>query len=101
MVERRKLKWNRKNTLKSVVPNEPGIYKMYDNNGDLLYVGHSKVLRHRVQSYRQKDCFGKHEHNEKKDLRPKIASYSYKTMPRHKAMELERKLKKRAKMNKL
>jgi excinuclease ABC subunit C len=93
----KKLKWNRENTLKGLVPNRPGLYKFYDKNGNLIYVGHAKALRHRVQSYRQKDCFI--EHNEKKPLRPKIASYSYKVMPKKKAMAVERKIKKKTKYN--
>jgi len=95
----KKLKWNRENTLKHAVPNKPGYYKFYDKNGTFLYIGHAKKLRHRVQSYRQKDCFI--EHNEKQTLRPKIASYSFKIMPKKKAMRLERRYKKKSKMNQL
>jgi len=93
----KKYKWNRENTMKGVVPNKPGYYKFYDKNGNFLYIGHASRLRHRVQSYRQKDCFI--SHNEKKPLRPKIHSYSYKVMPKKKAMALERRYKKKANMN--
>ncbi len=33
------------------IPKQPGIYKMLDANGNIIYVGKSKCLRNRVQSY--------------------------------------------------
>ena len=97
MANGKKLKWKRKNTLKKAVPNKPGWYKFYGRKGGLLYVGHAKRLRHRVQSYRQDDCFK--EHPTKRVLRKKIHSYSYKTMPESKARRLEKRYKKDAKFN--
>lgn len=87
----KKLKFKRSNLLKGVIPNKPGVYKFYDKNGKLLYVGVAKRLRHRVQSYHQKDEFN--EHPTKKDLRPKIHTYEYKKVPLTKARKIEHKLK--------
>lgn len=93
------LKWTRKNTLKPVVPNTSGIYTFYDKDRRLLYVGHSKRLRHRIQSYRQDDPA--YEHPTKVPLRPKIAYYAYEAMPVHSARKLEKQIKKKTPYNKL
>ena len=37
-------------TIKNL-PNEPGVYQFYDENGKLLYVGKAKSLKNRVKSY--------------------------------------------------
>ena len=37
--------------ISSTIPLQPGIYKYYDGNGELLYVGKAKSLRKRVSSY--------------------------------------------------
>lgn len=97
MKRKEKLKFTRDNLLKGKVPNRPGLYRFYDKNGKLLYVGHAKKLRHRVQSYWQQDDF--REHPTKKPLRRKIDKYSYTRMPKERAKEVEKKMKKRAKYN--
>ena len=45
-----------KQTITSI-PEKPGIYKMYDKNNNLLYIGKSKSLKSRVRSY----FYGKHK----------------------------------------
>lgn len=93
----RRLVWKRENTLKGKVPNHPGIYRFYNKQGRLIYVGHAGKLRHRVQSYGQADCAN--EHPTKTVLRKRIHSYSYTVMPEKKARELEKKAKKNSKFN--
>lgn len=91
------LQWNRTNTLKRTVPNVAGIYKFYDSNRRLLYVGHAKHLRHRIQSYREVDDL--QEHPTKAILRPKISFYQYVPMPLKKAEAKEKVVKKYTKYN--
>ena len=38
-------------TISSGIPKQPGIYKYFDNAGELIYVGKAKNLRKRVSSY--------------------------------------------------
>ena len=40
--------------VRSGLPDEPGVYRMQRSNGDTLYVGKAKSLKHRVESYFQK-----------------------------------------------
>lgn len=93
------LRFTRANTLKKMVPNNPGIYTLYDKEKHLLYVGHAHNLRHRVQSYREKDDL--RVHPTKASLRPKIAYYAYESMPIQQAMSVEKDIKKRARYNHL
>jgi len=83
--------------LKGIVPNSPGIYILFDGWNKPLYVGHSNVLRHRLQSYYQDDCFK--EHKTKKSLRKLIKMFAYKTMPLRKAMAVEREIKHKLRYN--
>jgi len=91
------LKWTRENTLKPVLPNKSGIYKLYDHNRRLLYVGHAENLRHRVQSYREVD--DPKVHPTKTVLRNKISYYQFTPLPLNKAKEVEKKVKQHAKYN--
>ena len=94
---KRYLAWKDKNTKKGMIPNKPGIYRFYDKNHKMIYVGHAARLRHRVQSYNQDDCYK--EHPTKKPLRPDIRYIYYNTMPVKKAQRIERKAKRNGKFN--
>lgn len=96
---KRTLRFIYNNVMKGKIPNRPGMYKFFDNKGGLLYVGHSKKLRHRIQSYYQKDVFS--EHPTKKTLRNKIHTFTYETMPRLAAQAKEKRLKQKTRYNKL
>jgi excinuclease ABC subunit C len=41
-----------RNVLKTL-PSRPGVYRMHDSRGDVLYVGKAKTLKNRVNSYTQ------------------------------------------------
>ncbi len=43
-----------RNVLKTL-PTKPGVYRMHDGRGDVLYVGKAKALRNRVTNYTQVD----------------------------------------------
>ena len=37
----------------ATLPQSPGVYKMFDKNGKIIYVGKSKALKNRVSQYFQ------------------------------------------------
>lgn len=51
------------------IPQKPGVYQYYDNNGKILYVGKAKNLKKRVSSYFQKE----HDSGKTRVLVKKIA----------------------------
>lgn len=93
------LRFTRDNTLKKVLPAESGLYTFYDKGRHLLYVGHAHNLRHRVQSYREKDDFNTHP--TKAPLRGRIAYYAYEAMPINRARHLEKEIKQKTRYNHL
>lgn len=73
--------------------NRPGVYKFYNRNKDVIYVGtagHGKPeygVKHRLQSYQEKDCF--REHPTKKQLRKGIHFYEVDHMPKRELKKSE------------
>jgi excinuclease UvrABC nuclease subunit len=90
-------RFDRPNTLKGNVPESPGVYTLYDKNRRLLYVGHAHHLRHRIQSYREKDDFDVHP--TKAVLRGKVTYFAYEAMPINRAQRVEKQIKKRTMYN--
>ncbi len=76
------------------VENRPGNYYFYGRAGNLLYVGWSSILKHRLQSYYQKDSFKAHP--TKRALRPRIAFFSVVYRPLDQAKKVEMRMKSRA-----
>ena len=74
------------------IKNKPGIYRIYSCDNKLQYVGTSKILKHRLQSYYQKDDFSVNK--TKKALRKKACKFSYHYMPITKARIAEKRIKK-------
>lgn len=77
--------------------NRPGIYRYYDKNKKLIYIGRSHVIRHRVQSYYQKDDFN--EHPTKEALRKEIAYFNVEYKSPEEARNHEHKVKNGLKHN--
>jgi len=94
---------NEKNTFE--IPRVSGVYRLYDKNNKKLYVGVAKKgdsgnLRHRIQSYREKDDFGKKDgHPEKRQLRKRVAKFDFAKMGIDKAREFESKEKHKTPFN--
>ena len=88
---------NEKNA--STIPRVSGVYRIFDEKNKGLYMGVSKKgetgnLRHRIQSYYQKDNFnGKAGHPEKKELRKKAKKFDFAKMSIKEAREFEKKNK--------
>jgi len=76
----------------ATVPNTPINYKFFNGYGVPIYMGATKVGRHRLQSYYQEDCFKAHP--TKKSLREEIKYFAWKPADNKKAaLKLDRKHK--------
>ena len=74
-----------------------GIYYFYNKQRKKIYIGRSRILRHRLFSYLNKDDYT--EHPTKKALRNEIFYFSFKYMPISEAREKEMSEKKALKHN--
>jgi len=78
------------------IPRVSGVYRLYGKNGKKLYIGVAKKgeagnLRHRIQSYNEKDNFkGEAGHPEKKQLRKKVEKFDFAKMPIKDARKFEK-----------
>ena len=88
---------NKKNI--ALVKNITGWYKIYNKNGKLEYVGISEQLRHRLQSYYQKDDFS--VNRTKKALRPHAQYYTVKYTTLAQAKKIEKSIKGKTPHNKV
>lgn len=72
----------------SKLKNNSGIYYLFDCNKKKVYVGSSKVLKHRLQSYYQKDDFSVNK--TKKILRDNLCYFESNNMDIGKARKIEK-----------
>ena len=87
----KKKDFNRTNIKK--VPTTSGVYLFFSKTGKPIYVGVSKKakyanLRHRLESYNEKDSFSAHP--TKKQLRKNIKKFSYEVVPISEARRIEK-----------
>ena len=94
---------NEENTFE--IPRVSGVYRLYDKKNKRLYIGVAKKgdvgnLRHRIQSYRQKDNYDhKNGHPEKKALRDRVTKFDFAKMSIKEAREFESKAKHKTPFN--
>jgi excinuclease UvrABC nuclease subunit len=81
------------------VENTPGIYRIYSSrrSREPVYVGSSKVMKHRLQSYYQKDDYS--VNRTKRPLRPHANFVTYDHTTIAKARKIEKSEKKKTKYN--
>ncbi|MFH0978629.1 MAG: GIY-YIG nuclease family protein [Candidatus Woesearchaeota archaeon] len=79
------------------IPNRSGVYSLYDRHKRRVYVGRSRVLRHRLQSYVQKDNL--RVHRTKGKLRRTAKYFSYRKMGPKRARTYERRAKRGVRFN--
>lgn len=86
----------RENT--STLKNKSGVYRIYsDDSSKAVYVGSSKQLKHRLQSYHEKDDYN--VNRTKRALRPHADKFTYDYVPIKRAREIEKREKKNTRFN--
>lgn len=90
-------KINKENTSK--LKNNSGLYYLFDCSGKKVYVGTSKILKHRLQSYHEKDDYS--VNRTKKNLRKDLCFFDSKYMNIDKARKIEKQKKKNLEHNHL
>lgn len=86
----------------SQVPDATGVYIFIDKKDTPIYIGRTinkdySGLKHRLQSYYEKDDFDVHP--TKAELRPHIVKFTYRKTTEQGAREMEMKLKEHMKYN--
>lgn len=83
-----------------LLKNNAGIYEMFDKHGNRIYVGVAHRIKHRVESYREKDDFMPVEgHPTKEELRPLIKQFRVKYIPIEEARKHEEIIKQQLPFN--
>jgi excinuclease UvrABC nuclease subunit len=82
-------KLNKDNT--SELKNNPGLYYLHNCEGKKVYVGTSKIIKHRLQSYHEKDDFS--VNRTKKKLRENLCFFDVQYMNIKKARNIEKQKK--------
>tara|TARA_B110001454_G_scaffold209673_1_gene223397 strand:+ start:147 stop:425 length:279 start_codon:yes stop_codon:yes gene_type:complete len=82
-------KLNKDNTSK--LKNNSGLYYLHNCEGKKVYVGTSKIIKHRLQSYHEKDDFS--VNRTKKKLRENLCFFDVQYMNIKKARKIEKQKK--------
>jgi excinuclease UvrABC nuclease subunit len=90
-------KLNKENISK--LKNNEGIYYLFNCSGKKVYVGSSKVLKHRLQSYYQKDDYSINK--TKRNLRKNLCFFESQNMDISKARKIEKSKKEKLTHNHL
>ena len=60
-----------------LLPDKPGVYKMYDKKGEVIYVGKAKVLKNRVRQYFREHNVQSGYDNKVRQMVSHIADFEY------------------------
>ena len=83
---------------RAIPPATPGVYRLHNGHGTVIYTGRSNDLERRISHYHQKDDFT--EHPTKRAVRKEATHFSFTTVrSKKKRRKMEKKLKKGKKYN--